>query len=290
MPEDSITTEYGAAAPQARGIPTYVGMPPRNSPVSTPPLPTPPDLSGVVTPSPPPPAEQLAELSALTGGLAHEIRNPLSTLRMNLQLLDEDWTQVASPRPGKPVDAAEVARRSRRRIATLLAESDHLERILEDFLLFVSRRELHPVETDLNELVGDLVDFFQPQAQAHKINLRVGPSSQPLLCKIDPHLIKQAVFNLLINAQQAMPQGGEIYLLLGLHGDDFARLDVIDTGPGIPEDQRARIFDAYFSTKRGGTGLGLPTTRKIVQEHGGRVHVYSDPPNGSCFTILLPRA
>lgn len=251
-------------------------------PLSTRP-PDPPATAGL-----PPPAEQLVELSTLTGGLAHEIRNPLSTLRMNLQLLDEDWAQLDAPATGRPADAAEIARRSRRRIATLLAEADHLERILQDFLHYVGQRELQMADVDLNELLGDLVDFFTPQARAARIDLRFSGSAQPQLCRLDAGLMKQAVFNLLINAQQAMPDGGEIYLRLSLHGDDRLRIDVIDTGPGIPPEQHERIFLAYFSTKKGGSGLGLATTRKIVQEHGGSIQVYSDPPRGSCFTILLP--
>ena len=257
--------------------------------MSTAPRPPPLDQSDSDAPPAPPLAEQLVELSALTGGLAHEIRNPLSTLKMNLQLLDEDWAQVESPKAARPPDLSETARRSRRRIATLLAEADHLERILQDFLQYVGKRELQLVETDLNELVGDLVDFFLPQTRAGKIDLRLSPFPQPLISRLDAHLMKQAVFNLLLNAQQAMPDGGEIYLRLGLHDEGRVRLDVIDSGPGIPPDQQERIFQAYFSTKKGGTGLGLATTRKIVQEHGGGIHVYSAPPHGSCFTILLPR-
>ena len=238
-------------------------------------------------------AEQLVELSALTGGLAHEIRNPLSTLKMNLQLLDEDWKQVESADAGPDVrrggDVPDVARRSRRRLAALLAEANHLERILQDFLQYVGKRELRPAPTDLSVLAGDLVEFFQPQAQAHRIDLRFSTPPEPVICAIDATLMKQAILNLLINAQQAMPDGGSIYLQVGPHGDGLARLDVIDSGPGIPEDQHERIFQAYYSTKKGGTGLGLAMTRKIIREHGGRILVYSSPPTGSCFTILLPR-
>jgi len=234
-------------------------------------------------------AAQLVELSALTGGLAHEIRNPLSTLKMNLQLLDEDWKQVESADAGGRGDVQDVARRSRRRLAALLAEANHLERILQDFLQYVGKGELRPAPTDLSVLAGDLVEFFQPQAQAHRIDLRFSTPPEPVVCAIDATLMKQAILNLLINAQQAMPDGGSIYLQVGPHGEGLARLDVIDSGPGIPEDQHERIFQAYYSTKKGGTGLGLAMTRKIIREHGGRILVYSSPPTGSCFTILLPR-
>jgi two-component system, NtrC family, sensor histidine kinase HydH len=125
--------------------------------------------------------------------------------------------------------------------------------------------------------------------RSHKIDLRFSTPPEPIVCRLDATLMKQAILNLLINAQQAMPDGGSIYIKIDLHGDDLARLDVIDTGPGIPENQQERIFQAYYSTKKGGTGLGLAMTRKIIREHDGRILVYSSPPSGSCFTILLPR-
>ncbi len=235
-------------------------------------------------------AEQIVELSALTGGLAHEIRNPLSTLKMNLQLLDEDWRQVESPDADRPCDPREVARRGRRRIATLIDEADHLERILQDFLRYVGKRELQRVPCDLNELVDNLVDFYRPQAAANHIDLRFKPAARPLVCDIDAGAMKLAILNLLINAQQAMPDGGEVYIQLDAHSSTVARIDVIDTGPGVAEEDRDRIFQAYFSTKRGGTGLGLANTRRMIREHGGRIHLYTEPPHGSCFTVLLPLA
>lgn len=255
----------------------------------SPQLPKPPDLPQTPSTAPPTVAEQLVELSALTGGLAHEIRNPLSTLKVNLQLLDEDWKRIEMDDDMTPADARETARRARRRIATLLSETDHLEQILQDFLQYVGKRELHTAPHDLNRVVGDLVDFYRPQAEANGVDLRISLVDRPLMCDIDQTAIKQAVLNLLINAQQAMPEGGQLYIQVGSHSGAMARLDVIDTGPGIPEDQRERVFHAYYSTKKGGSGLGLATTRQIVQAHEGQIHLYSDPPNGTCFSILLPR-
>ena len=251
--------------------------------------PKPPTLPERAAESAPTLAEQLVELSALTGGLAHEIRNPLSTLKMNLQLLDEDWRQMESPVDRRSCDHQDIARRSRGRIAMLLAEADHLEQILQDFLQYVGKRELRHAPHDVNKLVGDLVDFYRPQAEAHRIDLRYSPAEEAPICEIDQTAVKQALLNLLINAQQAMPDGGELYIQVGKHGDSMTRIDVIDTGPGIPEDQREKVFKAYYSTKKGGSGLGLATTRQIVRAHGGQIHLYSEPGRGSCFTILLPR-
>jgi two-component system, NtrC family, sensor histidine kinase HydH len=257
--------------------------------VPSPTPPSPPELPDGDAESPPTPAEQLVELSALTGGLAHEIRNPLSTLKVNLQLLDEDWRQVESPDKRRPCEPQEIARRSRGRIATLLEEADHLERILQDFLQYVGKRELRHGSHDVNKLVSDLVDFYRPQAEVHRIDLRCCLADEPPVCEIDLTAIKQAILNLLINAQQAMPDGGQIYIRVSKHGDSMVRIDVIDTGPGIPEDGREKVFQAYYSTKKAGSGLGLATTRQLVRAHGGQILLYSEPGRGSCFTILLPR-
>ena len=234
-------------------------------------------------------AGQIVELSTLTGGLAHEIRNPLSTLKVNLQLLDEDWKRIENQESGQSGDPQEVARRSRRRIATLLAEALRLEQILQDFLTYVGKCELKRAPTDLNQIVRELADFNQPQAQAGGVELKLEAADASVLCDVDVNRLKQAILNLLINAQQAMPQGGGIDLRVGPESATEARIDVQDTGPGIPPDQQDLVFRAYYSTKKGGTGLGLATTYRLVHEHGGRIELHSEPPNGARFSIYLPR-
>ncbi|HUN81964.1 MAG TPA: ATP-binding protein [Phycisphaerae bacterium] len=233
-------------------------------------------------------AEQLVELSSLTGGLAHEIRNPLSTLKVNLQLLDEDWKQIEENADcGR--EAQDVARRSRRRIESLLEESARLERILGDFLKYVGKRELKRSPQDLAAVMRDLADFYRPQAEHNHIEFNVQTPNEAILCDIDAQLIKQAVLNLLINAQQAMASGGRLELSVSLAADGHARVDVRDSGPGIPPDRQAHVFEAYYSTRKGGTGLGLATARQIVREHGGGIEVQSSPGQGACFSIFLPR-
>ncbi len=231
----------------------------------------------------------MVELAAIAGGLAHEIRNSLSTLRMNLQLIEEDWESVDSSQTEDRSESGDIARRSRNRIRGLLKESGRLERILEDFLRFVSKRELNTEACDLNELVGELADFYKPQADHYDILLSIEQSGEPLTCDVDTSLVKLALLNLMINAQQAMADGGQLTIRLCAESDRTARIDLIDTGPGIPPEELSRIFEAYHSTKKCGTGLGLATTRRIVREHGGRVHVHSELRKGTCFTILLPR-
>ncbi len=220
--------------------------------------------------------ERLAELGTLTGGLAHEIKNPLSTVQLNLQLLAEDVS------PDNPAYS-----RIANRLKTVQKETSRLRDILEDFLRFAGKIELDPKPADLKLLLEELVDFFTPQAAVQKARLRLKTPDGPLIAPIDAKLIQQAILNLLINALQAMPDGGE--LILGLaQRDGSAIIDVIDTGKGIPPEAIEKIFQAYYTSKKGGTGLGLAMARRIVQEHGGMLTVTSAVGKGSDFTIRLP--
>jgi signal transduction histidine kinase len=221
-------------------------------------------------------AERLAELGTLTGGLAHEIKNPLSTVQLNLQLLAEDLT------PDNPAYPRIV-----NRLRTVQKETSRLRDILDDFLRYAGQLELDRRPTDLNDLLEDLVDFFLPQAQAQRAKLRLRRSEDPLVADVDPKLIKQALLNLMLNSLQAMPEGGEL-ILSAARQDGQALVDVIDTGKGIPPEAINKIFDAYYTSKKGGTGLGLAMTRRIVREHGGQLSVKSEPGKGSDFSLRLP--
>ncbi|MGH7176980.1 MAG: sensor histidine kinase [Tepidisphaeraceae bacterium] len=221
-------------------------------------------------------AERLAELGTLTGGLAHEIKNPLSTIQLNLQLLQEDLD------PQNPASTRIV-----NRLATVHNETNRLREILDDFLRFAGRIELDRKPVDLRELLADLVDFFAPQAQSQHVRLRLNVADEPLVVSADAKLIKQCLLNLMLNAVQAMPQGGDL-ILSGSQNSDGARIDVIDTGRGIAPEMISRIFDAYYTTKRGGTGLGLAMAKRIIEEHGGTIGVQSEVGKGSDFCIELP--
>jgi signal transduction histidine kinase len=223
-------------------------------------------------------AERLAELGTLTGGLAHEIKNPLSTVQLNLQLLAEDLT------PDNPAYPRIV-----NRLHTVQKETSRLRDILDDFLRYAGQLELDRRPTDLNELLEELVDFFLPQAQQQRAKVRLRRADQPLVAPVDPRLIKQAVLNLMLNALQAMPEGGE--LILSASKDDGAALiDIIDTGKGIAPEAIDKIFQAYYTSKKGGTGLGLAMTQRIVKEHGGQLSVTSEMGKGSDFQLRLPLA
>ncbi len=245
-------------------------------------------------------AERLAELGTLTGGLAHEIKNPLSTIGLNSQLLSEDLDELAT-RVEQDPKAIDKIGRIQRRFGTLTREVERLRHILEDFLRFAGRVRLEREMTDVNALIDELGDFFTPQADAAQVHLRTELAANPATIMVDPSLLKQALLNLMVNAAQIMrearesqqPTGGATELMIHttrqrVVGEDQLVIHVIDTGPGIPADRIDKIFAPYFSTRKGGTGLGLPTTRRIIEEHGGTITVHSESGRGTDFTIMLP--
>lgn len=217
------------------------------------------------------------ELATLAGGLAHEIRNPLSTIGMNLELLAEELEN----------DDSQRARRMLRRIANLQGECRNLEEILNAFLQFARAGELHLSDGNLNTIVLDYVDFLEPQANSMEVELRPHLDSDLPVVMLDKSLMRQALVNLCRNAIEAMPEGGSIDLLTRTRGEDVV-LEIIDTGKGMDEKTRGQMFQAFFSTRSGGSGLGLPTVRKIVEAHHGRISCESEVGKGTRFTITLP--
>ena len=217
------------------------------------------------------------ELSLLAGGLAHEIRNPLSTLKINLQLLEEDLT--------KPHDG-DGLRRASDKLDALRREVQRMSDILDDFLRFARMPTVETAPRDVNAIVAEVVRFMGAAARRNGINILAGYGNLPL-CMADKDLLKQALLNILINAEQAMPAGGDIMVRTSAEGDNI-RISIADTGGGIRDDVMQRIFDPYFSTKSDGTGLGLSTAKRIVEQHGGRIEVHSQVSHGSCFDIILP--
>jgi two-component system sensor histidine kinase HydH len=220
---------------------------------------------------------QYAELAELAGGFIHEIKNHISTLGLNLQLLTEDFADPQTQRE----------RRALERVKRLQSECQRLVDVSNDFLRFARIQDLEAKPTDLAAVVEEVVDFFSPTARAANIEIKSYlPSNLPAVA-LDADLFKQALLNLLLNAQQAMPDGGEITLQAAPDGDGVS-LSVIDTGKGMTPEVAAKVFRPFFSTRQGGTGLGLATTRKIIEAHGGTIDVQSEVGRGSKFTLHLP--
>jgi signal transduction histidine kinase len=223
--------------------------------------------------------DQYAEIATLAGGLAHEIRNPLSTIRLNLELLAEDLQPPDDPRQRRMLGKVERIQR----------ECRHLDDILAAFLQFARAGELELSDEDLGSIVEEFVRFYQPEADRHGIELRPHLASDLPHVRADRNLLRQVLLNLALNARQAMPEGGLLEWQTYVKGGRVC-LDVIDTGCGISEAARGKLFQVFFSTKPGGNGLGLPTVRKIVEAHGGTIACESEPGRGTRFTISLPAA
>jgi signal transduction histidine kinase len=249
-------------------------------------------------------AERLAELGTLTGGLAHEIKNPLSTIGLNAQLIEEDLVDLGSEQGDSGSGLGwDRLPGIRSRFEVMARETKRLRDILDDFLRYAGRVKLERADTNVNALIDELADFFEPQAATSDIRLRRQLAAEPATVMADASVLKQAILNLMINATQAMRtaraagkdarHGGCDELIIRTEskrrdGRDWVFVHVTDTGPGLDTATAPRIFQPYFSTKSGGTGLGLPTARRIVEEHGGVIQVYGEPGRGCDFVISLP--
>jgi signal transduction histidine kinase len=227
-------------------------------------------------------AETYAEFAALVGGLAHEIRNPLSTIRLNMELLAEDFETADPASPTKQRD-----RRAKAKIDLVRQECDRLQKLLGDFLDFARQEALSPEPGSLNAEIEQLLDFFAPQARDAGVEIVRYLDPELPTIRLDRETFRSAVLNLLLNAVQAMEGGGQLVVRTRSSGLGVV-LELIDTGPGMDAETLAKVFRAFYTTKQGGSGLGLPTARKIVEAHGGTIDIESAPGRGTKVTIWLP--
>ena len=227
-------------------------------------------------------AETYAEFAALVGALAHEIRNPLSTIRLNMELLAEDFESTDPESPTKQRD-----RRAKAKIELVRQECDRLQKLLGDFLDFARQESLNLEPGSLNAEIEQMLDFFAPRAiEAHVELVRYLDPELPMV-RLDRETFRSAVLNLLINSIQAMDAGGQLVVRTRPSGLGVV-LELIDTGQGMTEETLAKVFRAFYTTKQGGSGLGLPTARKIVEAHGGTIDIESAPGRGTKVAIWLP--
>jgi len=220
--------------------------------------------------------EQMAQLA---GGLAHEVRNPLSTICLNLEILKEDLKEAETARE----------RRVRQRVDSIREECRRLESLLDEFLQFSRGLELSLVPTDLSVVVEKFVHFQKPQAAAAKVDISQHLAADLPAILLDDRQFKGVLTNLTLNAIQAMPHGGVLEFQTYQRNGQVC-LEIIDSGEGIPEKNRDKVFSLFFSTKTGGSGLGLPTVRKIVEAHGGQISCDSELGRGTRFRIEFPTA
>jgi len=223
-------------------------------------------------------ADRLAYLGTLAGGLAHEIRNPLSAINLNLQMIEEDL-------PGSGSDATELAAL----LKGTKQEIKRLDRLASNFLVYAKPLEPEHKEFDLGLLVDEIVHLLQRECEAAGIQLVREDQSAAVKVSGDPDLLKQAILNLVVNAQDsvtAKPNGARfIQLAIGKEGGPFVR--VADTGTGVSNEDAQGLFKLFYSGKRGGTGLGLPIAQRIVESHGGRITWRNLSEGGAEFIVWL---
>lgn len=215
-------------------------------------------------------------LGTLAGGLVHEIKNPLSTLSINLTLLKEDL------QASQPADRTLV-----RRVELLEGEVRRLDAVLEDFVRYAGMRRLERTRSDLAALVAEMVEFVRPGFK--RDGVEIAADVPPVSVEVDAALFKQALLNLLLNAQQALETGGRVTVAARRESGRVV-LEVRDDGCGIPAECVERVFDVYYSVSKAGSGLGLPTARRILEEHGGALSLTSEEGRGTCVRMELPAA
>ena len=220
---------------------------------------------------------QYSELAQIAGSLAHEIKNPLSVIRMNMELVEEDLSDADTSRE----------RRVWAKIQTVHDQCVRLEKLLNDFLKFARLRDLELSVGSLNKQITVVLDMFEAQAASQNIEIVRYLDPELPAMRLDSETLQAALVNLVKNAIESMAEGGELTIRTHLTSDGIA-MDLIDTGCGMSEDTALNMFTAFYTTKPSGSGLGLPMARKVVQAHGGRIDVESEEGRGTKFTLEFP--
>jgi signal transduction histidine kinase len=221
--------------------------------------------------------QQYTELAELAGGFIHEIKNHLNTLSLNVQLLAEDFEEPETPRERKAVF----------RINKISDQCQRLVELSNDFLRFARISELRRSPIDLPNVVTRMVEYVGPKAQSVGVTIHWFPPADLPQVALDVELFEKVLLNLLLNAYDAMPQGGSL-TIQALATESWVVLDVIDTGCGMTHEQLALAFKPFVTSKPAGNGLGLATAKKIVTAHQGTIEVQSELGRGTKFSIRLP--
>ena len=232
-------------------------------------------------------AERLSALGTLAAAMAHEIRNPLEAMNLNLALLERN---LASPVPD-----VRGSEKTGKYMKILESEISRLGSIVENFLSFARPSDAPTGELRVDVLLRQIVDLLANQAKSRNVNLDLSTEENLTVVGIED-LLKQAFLNLMINSLEAMPGGGSLRIRAEAvrqqaadgKAADLVIVRVRDTGVGVPPEQLARLFDPYFTTRPKGTGLGLTIVHRVIDEHHGRIRVASVPGEGTTFTVELP--
>jgi signal transduction histidine kinase len=211
----------------------------------------------------------------VTGGVAHEVKNPINAIVLHLQLLQNKLAQLDPD--------------TRRHMDIIGSEIHRLDRVVQTLVDFMRARELHLVEVDLRRLLEEVALLAVPDAEQHGVTIRRDIADEPLPIKADLDFMKQALLNVVLNGIQSMPQGGRL-TVSARRDENAAVAEVCDQGTGIPQDVQDKIFELYFTTKKDGNGIGLAQTYQILQWHYGSVEFESTQGEGTRFRFRLPLA
>ena len=218
-------------------------------------------------------AERLTAINRVTSGVAHEVKNPLNAMLMHVELakikLSKGDYDVA---PQMEIIASEILR---------------LDRVVKTFLDFTRPVEMKTSEVAADVFVSEMAELARPQAQAVGVTVSAGLNAPGATMVVDSDLLKQATLNIVVNAIEAMPQGGELRFESSVEGEEV-EIRISDSGVGIPAEKRDKIFQLYFTTKKKGSGIGLAMTFRIVQLHNGKIDFFSEPGKGTTFVLRFP--
>jgi signal transduction histidine kinase len=218
-------------------------------------------------------SEKLSTLGEMAAILAHEIRNPLGSIRGTAEILKDDY------KPGDPKHEF---------IEIQIKETERLNRVVEDFLHMARPQPVDLRPCPVQEELETIVTLLSNNAREQKIKLVLQPPAFPVIIKADGEKLRQAFLNIIINALQATPSGGSVIISTSVRPPSFCEIQFRDTGPGLDAVTLERIFEPFFTTKPDGTGLGLAITRKIIESHSGTLLVESVPGHGTTVTVRLP--
>jgi PAS domain S-box-containing protein len=220
--------------------------------------------------------ERLASIGALTSAIAHEIKNPLSAIKMNIQILSKSSNVHAADREHLAIAETEIKR---------------LDGVLREMLHFVRPINMQAAYHSVSDIIEECIQLLHEKMNDSNIRVRWSKSDALPRIPVDSQKLKEAFLNIFLNAIAAMPRGGTISIFAeraGTTGQEFISVEIVDNGMGIARENIGKIFDPFFSTKSEGVGLGLSNVRKIVDAHGGTIEVQSTMNLGTSFKILLP--
>jgi two-component system, NtrC family, sensor kinase len=222
--------------------------------------------------------QSLAAFAKLASHVAHEVRNPLSSIMLNTELLEEEAGKCQ----------CESAAEASALITSIKKEAERLQHLTDEYLAFARPPRPVAVHQSLNAVADELAHLVREEARRSGIIVETSMSHDCPCALIDPHQIKQAALNLVRNAMQAMPGGGRLTISTDVVADGWVTLSVDDTGPGIPDELRCQVFEPFYTSKPEGTGLGLPLAAHIVRDHDGELDFGPGAGGGTRFTIKLP--